>query len=239
MGWQNPLEFLTIFAQGLISALPARALPVLIAVGILAITGWLSYLQRQRMIALMLVLPPLFNIFALAILDFGAYPRSFLYILPFGVLILMRGAFSLSTRASRLFRSRGLINYVLPALLLLMSALMLPYNYRYPKQNYTGALAYTRAHAAPGDTIVSVGYLASGYRSYYAPDLVFPKNAEELDDLRAQGHRVWVLYSFTRDMRRHFPDIQNYIEDELFIQQKFPGTLGDGTVYLAVSPPEE
>ena len=237
MGWKNPVEFATVFARGLTSALPAKALPALIAVGIVTVTGWLSYLQHQRMIALMLVLPPIFNIVALAVLDFGAYPRSFLYIMPFGILILMRGVFSLSSWSGRLFRSIGPTDYVLPVLLLLVSALMLPYNYRYPKQNYTGALAYARAQAAPEDIIVAVGYLASGYRNYYAPDLVFPGNAEALDDLREQGHRVWVLYSFTRDMRRHFPDIQNYIEKEFQMQRVFPGTLGDGTIYLTVSAP--
>lgn len=237
MGWQSPLEFVSVFAQGFSNALPATARPAFVAVGIVALTGWLSYLRRQRIIALMLVLPVLFNILALAVLDFGAYPRSFLYILPFGTLILMRGAISLGAWTGRFFRIRTPTDYVLPALLLLVSALMLPNNYRYPKQNYTGALAYTRAQATPGDIIVSVGYLASGYRSYYAPDLAFPENAEALDGLRGQGHRVWVLYSFTRDMRRHFPDIQDYIEKEFHLQRRFPGTLGDGTVYVAVSPP--
>jgi len=237
MGWQNPVEFVFIFAKGLGGALPAGALLALIPVGVIAVSGWLSYLQSQRTIALMLVLPPLFNILALAILDFGAYPRSFLYIMPFGILILIRGALLLSAWLGRLLRAKGPTGYVLPVILLLVSALMLPYNYRYPKQNYTGALAYTRAQAAPGDIIVAVGYLASGYRMYYAPDLDFPGNAEALDGLRGPGHRVWVLYSFTRDMRRHFPDIQDYIEKEFQVQRVFPGTLGDGTVYLTASPP--
>ena len=149
----------------------------------------------------------------------------------------MRGAFSLSAWAGRLLQFKRSAIYVLPSLLLLVSALMLLHNYRYPKQNYPGALAYTRAQAAPGDIIAAVGYLASGYRRYHAPNLAFPENAEELDDLRGQERRVWVLYSFTRDMRRHFPDIQDYIEKEFQIHHEFPGTLGDGTVYLAVSPP--
>lgn len=236
MGWQNPVEFVIVFAKGLGSALPGGALLAVVAVGVIAVTGWFSYLQSQRVIALMLVLPPALNIVALSVLDFGAYPRSFLYILPFGILILMRGAFSLGAWSVRHFRITERAQYLLPALLLLVSALMLPYNYRYPKQNYTGALAYTRAQAAPGDIIVAVGYLASGYK-YYAPDLAFPENAEALDALLGQEHRVWVLYSFTRDMRRHFPDIQNYIEKEFQMQRVFPGTLGDGTVYLTVSAP--
>lgn len=236
MGWTNPLEFISVFAQGFSQALPAWAVPGLFFGGIIALTGWFSYLKHQRMIALMLLLPPLFNVTALTILDFGAYPRSFLYIMPFGILILIRGAFVLGAWANGLFRRQLQLHYLAPLLLLMASALMLPHNYRYPKQDYTGALAYTRAQAAPGDIIAAVGYLASGYRNLYAPELAFPKNAGELHELREKGIRVWVLYSFTRDMRRHFPDIQDYLESEFQPERKFPGTLGDGTVYLTVSP---
>lgn len=236
MGWQNPLAFARVVVSGLTSTLPAMALPALVAGGIIAVTGWISYLKHQRIIALMLVLPVVLNVAALVLLDFGAYPRSFLYILPFGVLILMRGAFALGGWVVRHFRTIELAGYVLPLLLLAGSLVMLPYNYRYPKQDYSGSLAYAREQAAPDDVIAAVGYLATGYRVYYAPDLAFPKNAEALDALRGPRHRVWVLYSFTRDMRRHFPDIQDYIDTEFQLQHVFPGTLGDGNVYLTASP---
>ncbi len=239
MGWVDPLEFLQVFISGLVSALPALALPALAAGSAIVTLGWVSYLKGQRLVALMLVLPMVLNVGALGLMRFGAYPRSFLYLMPFGILVLIRGAFVLSDQARERFPKLGAkwrLEYALPIGLLLGAALMLPQNYRYPKQNYTDSLAYAREQAAPNDVIASVGYLASGYRAYYGPDLAFPESAQALEALHGPGHRVWLLYSFTRDMRRHFPGIRDYIEEELEIHRVFPGTLGDGNVYLAVSP---
>ena len=50
--------------------------------------------------------------------------------------------------------------------------------------------------------------------------------------MRREGRAVWVLYSFTRDMRRFFPQIYDYIETDFDPVATFPGTLGDGTLYL-------
>jgi uncharacterized membrane protein len=239
MGWQDPLAFARVFASGMTGALPTAALPALGAGAILALTGWVSYLRRQRFIALMLVLPASINVLALTLLDFGAYPRSFLYILPFGILIMVRGAFILGGWTAQRLRLAAGADYGLPTLLLVAAVAMLPYNYRHPKQDYSGALAYARALAGPEDVIAAVGMLAGGYRRYYAPDLAFPETAAELDALRRQGRHVLVLYSFTRDMRRFLPDVLDYLESNYQFQHKFPGTLGDGTIYLFISPGSE
>jgi hypothetical protein len=202
------------------------------------LVGWLSFLRQQAVIALLLVLPVVLNVGALAFLDFGAYPRSFLYILPFGILVVVRGAF---LAGAGLRRSMGYskryhrLDFGLPMLILLAAAAMLPFNYRYPKQDYTGALDYARQMAEPNDVIASVGYLASGYRAYYGPDLEFPADVSQLDALSDGDHRVWVLYSFTQDMRRHFSEIQERIDTSFQTRKAFPGTLGDGTIFVAES----
>ncbi len=239
MGWQNPLAFARVFAAGLTSALTALAVPALVAGAVVAFSGWFGYLKQQRVIALMLVLPAALNVLALAVLDFGAYPRSFLYILPFGILVLMRGAFVLSNnlarRSIRFLPQHDWLDYALPVIIVVGAAVMLPYNYLYPKQDYSGALNYVRSESDKRDVIAAVGYLASGYRSYHAPELEFPADATELAALSETGQHVWALYSFTRDMRQHFPDIQDYLEAHFEPRRVFPGTLGDGAIYVVVS----
>lgn len=234
MGWVNPLEFIQVLVRGLGGALPALALG-----GALVALGWVCYFKEQPLVALMLVLPVVFNVAALGFFEFGAYPRSFLYLLPFGILVLMRGAIVVGEQVRVWFPEWGAkwpLESMIPTGILLGAILLLTYNYGNPKQNYTGSLAYAREQAAPNDVIASVGYLASGYREYYGRDLAFPESVEELRALHGPERRVWLLYSFTRDMRRHLPDIQDYIEDNLRIERVFPGTLGDGDVYLVVSP---
>lgn len=227
-GWKMLLN-------GLIIALPAMAIPALLTGMVIALTGWVSYLQRMRFIAWMLVLPSFFNILLLAQLNWIVYPRSFLYILPFGILILVRGAFVMSGWVVRRTGSPGWGVYALPVLMLIACAVILPFNYKYPKQDYTGSLAYTRALAGPDDVIAVVGYLEYGYRNFYDSELVFPQSVQELEALRGPDHRLWVLNSFTGDMKMRLPEIRDYLKQEFQLEQVFPGTLGDGNVYLRVS----
>jgi len=242
LGWRDPLGLAREFAGGLTAALPALALPALLGAGLIAGVGWHSYLGQRRIVAFMRVLPAAFNGLALAVLEFGAYPRSFLYVLPFGILVAVRGAFVLGETARRALpslRDARWVVYVLPVLILAGALVMLPYNYLHPKQDYSGALAYARSESRPGDVIAAVGHLAAGYRSYHARDLAFPASAEELAALAEPGRRVWVLYSFTRDMRRQFPDIRDHLEQHFERRRVFPGTLGDGDVYVVVSEDPE
>jgi mannosyltransferase len=232
---QASVAFANMVASGLTRGLPGMALLFLVTGGVVAITGWISYLKRQYLIAWMLVIPAVVNIITLDYLNWGGYPRSFLYVLPFGTLILMRGAFVPGEWLVQRFRTDRRALYVLPLLLLTVSMVILPYNYRYPKLNYTGSLAYAREQAAPDDVIAVVGFLVYGYSHYYGQDLAFPENLEALRALQGPQHRVWVLYSFTRAMRRNLPDIQDYLDTEFQLERKFKGTLGDGDVYLMVS----
>lgn len=233
---QASVAFANMAANGLTRGLPGMALLFLAAGGVVAITGWISYLKRQYLIAWMLVIPAVVNIFALDYLNWGGYPRSFLYVLPFGTLVLMRGVFVPGEWLVQRFRTDRRVLYVLPLLLLTVSMVILPYNYRYPKLNYTGSLAYVRAQAAPDDVIAVVGHLVYGYKHYYGPDLTFPNSLEALRELQGPEHRVWVLYSLSRAMRWQLPDIQDYLDTEFQLERKFIGTLGDGDVYLMVSP---
>ena len=52
-----------------------------------------------------------------------------------------------------------------------LSAASLYFCYRYPKQDFSGALAYVRQHAAPDATVAGLGPAAAAYRLYYAPDI--------------------------------------------------------------------
>src|SRR5262249_13789021 len=115
----------------------------------------------------------------------------------------------------------------------LLSAASLPPYYRYPKQDYMGALQFVNARKAVTDTVSAVGMAANVYRTYYAPGLDFPATRAELAALRGPGHSIWILYSFPRDMRIRFAEIYAYLRANAQIIKVFPGTVGDGTIYVA------
>lgn len=211
-----------------------------VAAGFLfAAAGWFSYARQSPLVAALLALPAAFNVGAVLFLHFPAYPRSFLYVLPLGILAVVRGTVVLAGRAARLSPSeerqaklRRALPVVLVGVMIAASSFMLLFNYRYPKQDYQGALAYVRAHQEPGDLVCAVGWAATAYREYHAPDLCFPASMTDLVEVERGGRPVWVLYSFSRDMRAYFPELNDYINNTFAPVEDFPGTLGDGTIYV-------
>jgi hypothetical protein len=202
--------------------------------------GWASYWRQSPLVAWLLVLPPVFGVAAIVVLRYGAYPRAFLYALPVALLVAIRGATSCGHWLARHVRDRwrqraeASLGTALAGVMIAVSAIALPLNYRYPKQDFEGALRYVTARKEPADRVTAAGMAAGVYRAYYvAPGLDFPATPGDLGALRAPGHAVWVLYSFPRDMRLRFAELYTYIRAHGTIVATFPGTVGDGTIYVA------
>jgi hypothetical protein len=195
----------------------------------------------------LLVLPVGFNVLAYVALQIGAYPRHFIYILPLGLIIAVRGAFmaahllansmsrwgsnsDITGKFGRLTEQYGAPS-VLVILLIGSLASLIP-SYQTPKQDYRGALAYVDQQREPQELVAAVGLAASPYRLLYGPDLLFPETTEALAALEGDGRTVWVIYTFSRDMRIRFGDLFDYLEENYEDQAAFPGTVGDGTIYV-------
>jgi mannosyltransferase len=120
-------------------------------------------------------------------------------------------------------------------LLVCASVWALTLNYRYPKQDYRGALRHVMAIKGPDDAVAAVGLAAVTYRLYYAPWLRFPQTPEDLRALERGDRRVWVLLTLPRDMRLRFPELTRVIETDFELVARFRGTLGDGDLYVVRS----
>ena len=229
LGWTNPFEFASVFMSGLRAGLSIFAI---VLAGLLGVSGIVSFWRSDRLVTLMLVLPPVFNVAALVVLRVGAYPRSFLYILPAALLFAIRGAIVVARAAGR---GRVRIVKVMAAILIAGyfagSIAMLPRLYRYPKQDYRGALQYAREHRQAGDRIAAIGGAATAYREYYAPDLDFPPDAASLASLRSAS-RVWLIESFERVTRLTHPGEWADVQANFEPVAEFPGTVGDGTMHV-------
>ncbi|HEV2854321.1 MAG TPA: glycosyltransferase family 39 protein [Thermoanaerobaculia bacterium] len=237
-GVSSPWGLFGLLLQGLRAGFagPGVALVLLL----MGMGGW-SYRRQSLLIAGLMVLPPVFGIAAVLLLNYGAFPRLFLYALPPAILLAVRGGMALGEGLGRRLvpaghgrtLARAHLGTAIVALLVSLSAVSLVWNYRYPKQDYTGALAYVNGRKAPGDRVSAIGMAAAVYHKYYAPEIECPKTPAELAALRGRDHAVWVLYSFPRDMRLRFPEIYDYVEARSQPVAAFRGTLGDGTVYVA------
>jgi mannosyltransferase len=232
LGWTSVGSLAPVVAGGLLAGLGILGVATMAA---LLVAGLASYARQTPLLAGLVVLPVAFNAAAIVALSYGAYPRSFLYVLPFVLIMAVRGAAVLGRVSAR--RSRE-VELAALALLVAASVWALTFNYRYPKQDYRGALRHVMAVKGPDDAVAAVGLAAVTYRHYYGdPALRFPQTAEELRALHAGGRRVWVLLTLPRDMRLRFPDITRVIGTDFEPAGRFRGTLGDGDLYVVRSRP--
>lgn len=226
LGWTSIAGFIPVVTSGLAAGFGLVGLFLALLLGI---AGWYGYWKQTRLAAGMLVLPVMLNIAMLIALHIGAYPRSFLYGLPFALLIAVRGA----SRWSEFLGFGTNVALALCLALAAISSLPLIQYYRFPKQNYTGALAYVTAHKESGDTVMAAGLAGVCYQRYYSPGITVPKSVSEIGTLRKPGGKAWVIYSFPREFELRSPEMFHFIRTQLDSMAIFHGTLAGGDMYVA------
>jgi mannosyltransferase len=238
LGYHALGPFLSALASGL-PRTPLVWLALAVAVP-LAGLGLARYWRQSPFLVALWVAPGVVLILAVLVLGLGVYPRFFVFLLPPFLLALVRGV----VEASRLARDRlapafpGVAWRHLPAALLLGAAVgscgLLPSYYRYPKQDFRGALAYVQAHRAPDEPVATVGLAAVGYR-YYAPQLPVVREAAEIDRLCGACPGLWMIYTFPEHLQQHTPALAEELGRRFRIVQAFPGSVGGGAVLVARS----
>jgi len=236
LGYHGVGPFLAALASGL-PRTPLVWLALATAVP-LAGLGLARYWRQSPFLAALWVAPGAVLGLSVLVLGLGVYPRFFVFLLPPFLLVLVRGVLE----AARLARARlapalpGVPWQYLPAALLLGSAVgscgLLPSYYRYPKQDFRGALAYVQAHRAPGEPVATAGLAAVGYR-YYAPHLPVVREASEIDRLCGACPGFWLIYTFPEDLRQRTPSLAVELGRRFRVVQAFPGSVGGGAVLVA------
>jgi hypothetical protein len=235
--WKNPLWTAVEMLRGMrLGPLFAVALPL---GGLLGLVGFFSFLKRNPVLAILLVLHVPLTLAALLAIHFHIWPRYFLVDIGFALLILVHGVFvSAGFLARRLRpperaqRDGQLLGTLACIALVLVSLLTVPRNYRWPKQDYLGARDFVESTRAPTDVVVTAGLAQLPYERYYEPSWLLAADGDELDALRSEEGATWLVYSFPTYMRSVHPDIVEIANSEFELVRDFPGTLGDGFVFV-------
>jgi hypothetical protein len=171
-------------------------------------------------------------------------PRFFLLGLPFAMLSVAQGLFSLSERiADRLEKSRKRFAPALGTALALIgcavSLASLRHYYSVPKQSYRASIEYLEELLKP-DGIAVVIYIAEGGYSFYGPhygleegkNCFYARTPAAFEKTLAEhrGQRIFLVTTFARILRITFPDINDRISREWVPARTFPATVGDGEV---------
>lgn len=229
--WLNPLWTLTETLARLQIGVIFGA--VVLVGGAVLIVGFASY-ARERPPLLALFLGPVVTGAAVTIaLQHALWPRFFFFAAGFAMLVIVRGITAgcqTLTRWLSLDDSTGRrIATGLTAVAIVISAIALPRAYG-PKQDYLAARDFVTNAAGPSDAIATSGLAGNVYR-HYAPQWRVVENPEDLRALD-RGGAVWVVVTMPVHLEARYPELAKELRDYFEPVKQFPGTLGDGTVFV-------
>ncbi len=240
-GWAAG-EALRMLRRGVVGGAGALAgVVALAAATVLMAAGALAWARQSRAVLALFVLPALVTFAGALVVRGTMYPRFFFYVLPYVVLIAVRGAL----RLPALFMSgeragpgsvAARAGTAIAALMIVASALSLPYNYRYPKQDFAGALEYLDARRQPDEPVLLIGATVGPYRNYFARDWPELTSAAGLDSAAAAGSGYWLLYTLPRYIEAGTPDLMAGLRRVCPAPEIFRGTVGGGDVMVCHVP---
>jgi mannosyltransferase len=209
---------------------------VVLGAGVVVALGAWSYWRQSRLVFALFALPGLFMFLGAVAARGTMYPRFYFFLLGFAILVLVRGVFALPRWVGRVAGSPGLVpvfTAVLAGALLAASGISLLRNYRYPKQDFAGALQFVESHRGAGENVATAGASTYPMREYYRRAWESIETAGKLEQLCREGRVVWLLYTFPRYLEAAVPGISDVIRRKFTVVHVFPGTIGDGDVYVA------
>ncbi len=217
-------------------------LGLLIAAAV-SFSGVVSYFRQSRLVLALLVLPGVLTAATVVALSQPIRPRFFFLFIGFGILIIVRGAM-VSARwvVERWFRGAVPTGFdlkagdVLVGLMIVGSTLSLGAAYRYPKQDFEGAMLFVESERAAGEMIVTAGAAGYPYERLYERDWESIESLGEYRELRAQTSRLWLLYTLADYLEAQTPDLMRAIWDECVPVRTFRGTVAGGDVVVCAAP---
>ena len=231
--WTHPFWAILEFVRGM--RLNFSGSFVGIAAVLVFSAGLWSYARSNFTVVTLLVLP----VFVCVAVKWGMghhlWPRSFIFAVGFGALVVIRGATSLGDLFTRLlslrFATPQLAGNALCAGLILVSAVSVPYAFG-PKQDYIGAMNFVQTTQEPGDSVVTVGLASFAYKQFYKTNWDEAASLEALNAIRSRSKRTWLIYTLPIQLQDAQPGIMASAERDFKIVKRFPGTLGGGDIFI-------
>ena len=204
--------------------------------------GVLSYARRAPLVLALFLVPGMVTVIGAAIARGTMYPRFFFFMVVFLVLILIRGTLVFGDwLGDRMMSRRPISRSLGPAIVGLMMvasvAGLVGYTYRYPKQDYKGAIAFVESRAGEADTIGTTGAGAWPLLEFHERPYQHIETVADLERSRSSGGRMWMVFTFPRYIENEAPEIMTAIDDECVHEAVFPGTIGGGDLIVCSFPP--
>lgn len=231
------LEGVRVLLLGVSGGTLAAGLLALALGGLCVGTGFISLWRRAPAFVLLLTMPVVVTIAGAVLARGTMYPRFFFFAIGPTLIVVVRGAFAIAEWMARRSNWRAFANPQLMATaaiaaLIVVSTLSLVPNYRYPKQDFEGAMRYVLQAKGPSDVVVSSGVPADPYARLWQLPWPNVETAQQLTQARGTAPRTWVLYTFPRYLESRSPDIAALIRRECKPARVFRGTVGGGDIIV-------
>jgi hypothetical protein len=201
--------------------------------GVLFVAGCWSFLRQSRTLLTLMLLPGPVTVAAALILERPIRPRFLLFLAGFVLLIVVRGAVVVGQWATQTLApalSPRVVPIGLVVAMALASVLALPHGYRYPKQDYEGALQYVEGMAGEAPIVLAGGGTAVPYQRYHGRAWKRLDGAPDLEALLRDHRSVWLLYTFPRYIEVLEPELMEGIRTSCSRARTFRGTVGGGDI---------
>jgi len=231
--WKNPiwtfLEIVRGLQIGFSNSLVAIA--ALLVFGI----GLFSYWRMYPAIIILLFIPAITGALTVIAIGHHLWPRFFFFALGFAALVVIRGSMKAGEYIANFLRlplrDPSLLGTISCLGLILVSALSVPFAYG-PKQDYQAALDFVVSNRQPGDAVVTASLASTVYTDYFQTDWTPINSLQDLDSIRKNASRTWLVYSFQPVLQAVNPDILDIIQQDFKLVTQFEGTVREGTVYV-------
>lgn len=229
------VETLEGLQAGLGGLLPLAAAGLVAGVG-----GWI-WLRRRPLALALLAAPLLLQAVVFGLLGVGLHPRYFLPALAVGCLLGASGLLGPGRAVLRrwLARRPGLrraTGSVLLAGAVLASAVPLGRYYRYPKQDFTGAIEAVRELTRGEARAAGVHLAGHVLNGYYDAGFAPVETADDLAALEAGADSLVLVTTLEGLLRVHDPALYRRIREDYRRVRYLPGTVGDGAVRIYLGP---
>jgi mannosyltransferase len=243
--WKNPLWT----AYQILLGLEIGFSGLIFAIGALILfgAGILSYFRSRPIILGLLFIPSVVGALAVIAEGHHLWPRFFFFEIGFGALVIVRGVMAVGQWITRLWsRFSNKPKFIIVGQkqidlglifcigMILVSAVSVPFAYG-PKQDYQGAYNFVKSHEQPGDAVVTVDLASFVYQDLYQANWTDVTSLNQLNEIRRQTNRTWLVYTFSTVLESVYPDIMTAIQNDFTVEKQFRGTVGDGMIYVCLA----
>lgn len=232
--WNNPFWTVIEMVRGIQVGVKGGLAVLAAALMLFGFGVWKMGRTSGLMLALLL-LPAALGTAVVLGMGHPLWPRFFFFLSGFVALVVVHGVMILAASISEMLKMSRAKELVLGTGLSLMvilgSAISVPAVYA-PKQDYRSALSYVERNRNPEDAVVAVGLAQFPYKQFFETNWATAETLEELNAIRRRANRTWVVMTMPMHLEAYASDIWSSLKSEFLLQTVFPGTLGDGAVYV-------